>query len=227
MTDAPSLLPPNAAPLELAIEQAGAARIAGVDSQTVGALWNPQSCPSQLLAYLAWAWSVDTWRSDWPDATKRAVIAASPEVKRLKGTVAAVKAAVGALGANIKLQEWWQTGGAPYTATATVYAAQLPPELIEDLNSAIAASAPARAHVITVFGAQFPANIGAALLRPVNRAQLFAKLDAEQPTSGSLTAAILRPVLKLCSAVSIAFSDGDGELDGSEPGDVNFVPVGL
>lgn len=78
-------------------------------------LWNPQTCPVGLLPYLAWAWSVDRWDANWPEATKRKVVAASAYVHRHKGTIGAIRRVVEPLGYLIRITEWWKTGDVPGT----------------------------------------------------------------------------------------------------------------
>ena len=122
MTAFASLLPANATALERRLEQV-LARIEQIDVP-LRDLWNPTTCPAALLPWLAWALSVDTWRSDWPEATKRAVIAAAPQVHRLKGTAAAVKAAVAAVanGKAYRVVPWFEPDGSgePFTAFAEI-----------------------------------------------------------------------------------------------------------
>jgi phage tail P2-like protein len=114
-----SLLPPNASPQERAIEQS-AERLGAVDVP-VGKLWDPKSCPVSLLPWLAWALSVDEWRSDWPESTKRAVVAASLGVHAHKGTVWALRRALEAAGyPQARIAEWFETAGAPYTGTVHI-----------------------------------------------------------------------------------------------------------
>ncbi|WP_197372842.1 phage tail protein I, partial [Ralstonia pseudosolanacearum] len=72
-------------------------------------LWNPATCPAELLPFLAWSFSVDRWNPAWPLATKRAVTAASYFVHRKKGTIGALRRAVEPLGFLIRVIEWWQT----------------------------------------------------------------------------------------------------------------------
>lgn len=110
-----SLLPPNATAQEVALEGA-TARVGNVPVKT-RQLWNAETCPADLLPWLAWAVSVDEWNSNWSDAQKRGTIAASFEVHSTKGTPAAVKASLGALGYQLTLTEWWQvpTELPPYT----------------------------------------------------------------------------------------------------------------
>lgn len=83
-----TLLPPNATKTERSLE-AATARIGEIPI-TIGDLWNPQTCPTDLLPWLAWALSVDFWDSDWPEERKRAAIAASIDWHRHKGTKWAV-----------------------------------------------------------------------------------------------------------------------------------------
>lgn len=71
-------------------------------------LWNPETCPSELLPWLAWAESVDVWNDRWPDSTKRAVIANSRTLHEIKGTQKAVEDSLAALGVRVEVVEWWQ-----------------------------------------------------------------------------------------------------------------------
>ena len=121
MSDRPTLLPPNATPFERALEQA-LARIEAVPVP-IDTLWDPQACPAELLPWLAWAWSVDEWDPEWPEEVKRRVIAAAPEVHRLKGTRAAVERALRAIGVFAEIVEWWQKSprGTPGTFSVTAW----------------------------------------------------------------------------------------------------------
>lgn len=110
-----SLLPPNATPLELALE-AATLRIDAIPVP-LRTLWNPDTVPAALLPWLAWGLSVDNWDPTWTEARKRAVVAASIDVHQHKGTVGAMLTALSALDYNAKLVEWWQSvpPAAPYT----------------------------------------------------------------------------------------------------------------
>jgi phage tail P2-like protein len=162
MSDLPvvTLLSPNASPLLRAIERVLARRLERLTT-AVDAVLDPYACPIAFLPFLAWAVSVDVWRSDWPEAQKRAAVAASLAVHRRKGTVAGVKAALNALNARVDLREWFNTGGAPFTGTARIYAAsaagapQLSPELLADLQAALVASGRATGHLVFQFGVSF------------------------------------------------------------------------
>ncbi|EQU65680.1 phage tail protein I [Escherichia coli HVH 209 (4-3062651)] len=65
------LLPTGSSPLEVAAAKA----CAEIEKTPVSIreLWNPDTCPANLLPWLAWAFSVDRWDEKWPEATKRAV----------------------------------------------------------------------------------------------------------------------------------------------------------
>lgn len=91
-----TLLPPYRGRAEAALAGAVAAQFPiGTPARD---LWNPWACPEALLPWLAWALSVDQWDPDWPVENRRRVIAESVEIHRRKGTVASVKAILGAQG---------------------------------------------------------------------------------------------------------------------------------
>lgn len=174
-----SLLPPNASRVERLIEEVFAERLELI-GDAIADSGDPATCPANLLPWLAWARSVDVWRPTWSERTKRAVIAASLIVHRQRGTVAAVKAALNAMDARVELLEWFKTGGAPFTATARIYASgpggapQLGPELLADLRAAADLAAPARARIAYQFGVTVPKVLRprAALAGHVERASL-------------------------------------------------------
>ncbi len=111
MTD--SLLPPSASPLMRAIAQACAPALdIPVPLRT---LWNPWTCPVALLPWLAWTFSVDRWDNNWPEETRRRVVAGAFYLHRHKGTIAALRHAVAPFGVLLHVNEWWDTGTAPGT----------------------------------------------------------------------------------------------------------------
>ncbi|CAM5577257.1 hypothetical protein MAUB1S_09711 [Mycolicibacterium aubagnense] len=105
-----AILPKSASAIERAVLSAELARIVMVDPTVIVTIWNPVTCPTVLLPWLAQGVSVDVWANDWPEATKRAVIAASPMVHRLKGTLGAVRRALAAFDLETRVIEWWEDG---------------------------------------------------------------------------------------------------------------------
>ena len=182
------LLPPNSTQVELAIDAASAARLTALQAG-VRRRWNPHTCPTAWLGVLAWALSVDTWRSEWSETTKRAVIAASPRVHRLKGTVAAVRAAVEAFGVPARVIEWFSLEGqaaglAPYTAVVETLLTEVSAEpgaaLLDDLLASAKAAAPARVHLTVRLAAGAAGGVArvAHIRRPVTVARFAAEVAA-------------------------------------------------
>ena len=103
-----SLLPPNATPLERALE-AGVCLPPQVDAAELAAvIADPMAAPAQLLPWLAWGESVDAWDADWSEADKRAAIADSIAMHRIKGTRASVETVLARFDQLARLVEWHQ-----------------------------------------------------------------------------------------------------------------------
>ena len=121
-----NLLPPNATAQEIALsETTGRIDAIPVKSRL---MWNPQTCPANLLPWLAWACSVDKWNANWSEQQKRDTIAASFLIHSTKGTLGAVRASLAALGYDTEISEWWQLPAEldPYTFTADIDAGLAP-----------------------------------------------------------------------------------------------------
>lgn len=91
-----SLLPPNATPLERALELSSLRMTAM--PLPLRELWRYQDCPAHLLPWLAWALGVDDWSPAWSEGTKRIAIRDALLVQQRKGTLWALKQAVLAAG---------------------------------------------------------------------------------------------------------------------------------
>lgn len=109
------MLPPSATAQERALAEA-IARVSDVPV-LVRESWNPDTCPAELLPWLAWAFSVDEWDTTWTEQEKREVIKASLDVHKHKGTIGAIDRALKPLGYLIEVIEWWEMTppGDPYT----------------------------------------------------------------------------------------------------------------
>ncbi len=82
-----TLLPKNTTPLERALEKV---LTSYENEKQIPNLWNAQTCPKNLLPWLAWANSVDDWETDWSEQKKRAAIEESIPIHERKGTPQAV-----------------------------------------------------------------------------------------------------------------------------------------
>lgn len=83
---------------------------------------DPWRAPVEYLDHLAWEMSVDAWDPDWDEGVRRAVIAASPEVHRYKGTPHAIRTALSAFGVAVEIIEWFAPGGSGVRGTFVVRA---------------------------------------------------------------------------------------------------------
>lgn len=99
------LLPQNATPAELALEQA-TARVGAVPTPP-RSMWNADTCPEPLLPWLAWAFSLDGWNPAWDEIQKRESIKQAVSIHRYKGTIGAVREAIGSLGIAASVEEWF------------------------------------------------------------------------------------------------------------------------
>jgi phage tail P2-like protein len=148
LTAAARLLPPNSTDTERAL--VGAPDEPRLAPEIIATLWNPATCPASTLPWLAWALSVDEWDVAWDETTQRHVIAASIDIHRHKGTVAAVRKALTCLGHRGNLIEWWQMTprGHPHTFIADVEIDQRSIDIATQIaiERQITAVKPARSH---------------------------------------------------------------------------------
>lgn len=100
-----SLLPPNATAGERALETA---MRAGIDLSAVGTLWNPETCPADVLPFLAWGLAISHWDVDWSEAEKRAAVAGAIPFHQIKGTRGAVEEVLARFHPLLTIVEWWQ-----------------------------------------------------------------------------------------------------------------------
>lgn len=171
-----TILPPNATPLQIALEQA--VQVPAL-SAPLRDLWNPDTCPVALLPWLAYELSIPDWSSDWSEAVKRARIKAAIEIHRRKGTKSSIAAIVAALGGNIAISEWWQTTpkGTPHTFTIILSASQngapASSDYIQSLIDEVSRTKPVRSHFTFTEGIEFTGGVAvAAILRPATFARL-------------------------------------------------------
>lgn len=142
------LLPPAQTRLEAALGRSMPA--VGLTPEIIATLWNPWAIPPALLPWLAWALSVDEWEDAWSDAAKRQSIADSIAIHKRKGTVWAVKRAIGVTGYRATLTEAWQTEppGVPHTFRVDVEIGDrgLDDAALASIERRIDAAKPERSH---------------------------------------------------------------------------------
>lgn len=109
------LLPQNATGFETALAEA-VSRISDVPV-LIRDVWDPETCPENVLPWLAWALSIDQWNTGWTVAQKREAISSAILVQKFKGTTQAVHSALGAVDLDARVVEWHreQVPGVPYT----------------------------------------------------------------------------------------------------------------
>lgn len=151
-----SILPPGSTQLEKSLEQVAAAIL---DMPVpVRSVWSPESCPVELLPWLAWGVSVDVWDADWPEAVKRSAIASSIASHRHKGTRASLRTILDRVDPLIRIVEWFEDRETldpycfrlelPLSADSDViYDDDLVGLIIRDISQA----KPVRAHLTAVF----------------------------------------------------------------------------
>ncbi|MCA5919225.1 phage tail protein I [Pectobacterium brasiliense] len=143
-----SLLPVGSSELEIA-----AAKACAELSRTpipLRQLCAPDTCPSSLLPYLAWAFSVDRWDEKWPEIIKRQAIKDAYFIHRHKGTIGALRRVVEPFGYLIRIIEWWQNGDKPGTFRLDigVQDSGITEETFFELERLIADAKPASRHLL-------------------------------------------------------------------------------
>lgn len=177
-----SLLPPNATPIERALE----AVTARLDSIAVPLrdLWSAERCPIELLPWLAYALSIDSWNSGWTEPVKRAVVAQAIEIQRMKGTAASVRKVVQAFGGQIAIREAWQMDppGRPHTfeLVLTLNGSNGLPataRYVDEVIDEVSRTKPARSHFTFTQGLSAEGGIG---LAGAARPALYRRLQLEE-----------------------------------------------
>jgi phage tail P2-like protein len=168
------LLPPNSTAQERAMSLA-TARAANVPVK-FSELWSPQDCPIEILPWLAWTLSVETWNPAWPDYVKREVVASAVRVARQKGTRKSVSDALLSIGATSVMVEWFEKSpqGPPHTFEINLVSSDSSLEMQAAIASEINRAKPLRAHYTINYGVLLGGRINmCAVLRPA----VFARLD--------------------------------------------------
>jgi phage tail P2-like protein len=149
--------------MERALE-AATGLLGSVPVSDVSTLWNPDTCPTELLPWLAWAESVDEWSSLWSVPMQRAVIKAHRQVRRVRGTRAAVEAAIQAFGGIVSIREWWEYSPqkTPHTFDVVITGGSgyVEAELQDSMIRAINRAKPVRSHYVLGVGLTAGCQLG-------------------------------------------------------------------
>ncbi|WP_309866464.1 phage tail protein I [Luteibacter sp. 1214] len=173
-----SLLPANATELERALEQVGLSLLdlpVAIDT-----LWNPDTISADLLPWLAWSLSVDSWKPYWSEVVKRNRVKSAIDIARRKGTAKAVRDVVESFGGHVEITEWWQTTpmGVPHTfslilTVPTQGGQQASAEFVDDIIAEVRRAKPARSHFTFTQGMQAMGGVGLiAAARPLSYRRL-------------------------------------------------------
>ncbi|EPZ7023712.1 phage tail protein I [Serratia marcescens] len=142
-----SLLPPGSSPLERRAAEA----CAGISDLNVPLrnLWNPARCPVKFLPYLAWAFSVDRWDEKWTAAEKRKAVTDAFYIHRRKGTVAAIRRVIEAMGFSMSIAEWWEVADprGTFRLTIDVNDVGITDEIVRELERLIGDARPVSRHI--------------------------------------------------------------------------------
>jgi len=179
-----SLLPPVSTPLERALEVLAAGRVDGV-GVPLRQLWSAQDCPAELLPWLAWGLSIDSWDSAWPEGVRRARVASAIGVQRIKGSKKSVADVVAAFGGHIAVREWFEADPPAIPHTFQLFLAlggfgAPDAEFVDAVIAEVRRTKPARSHFDFVQAVNFSGGIGlAAAARPA----VFARVSGTTPAS--------------------------------------------
>ncbi|WP_338859433.1 phage tail protein I [Serratia marcescens] len=145
-----SLLPPGSSQLERRAAEA----CAGISDLNVPLrdLWNPARCPVTFLPYLAWAFSVDRWDEKWTAAEKRKAVTDAFYIHRRKGTVAAIRRVIEAMGFSMTIAEWWEVAGprGTFSLTVDINEVGVTDDLLNELERLIGDARPVSRHLAGV-----------------------------------------------------------------------------
>lgn len=92
---AENLLPPNSTTLERALALACEYT---ADPGVIRTLWDPYTCPTDLLPWLAWSLSIKEWDDTWAEDRKRDRIAEAFAIAKTEGTVASIRRVFASIG---------------------------------------------------------------------------------------------------------------------------------
>lgn len=147
----------HATAIEKSAESVASSRLGEIDVR-IRDLWDPDTCPIELLPWLAWAFSVGGWKDYWGEKEKRDAIKLAVQIARKRGTRKSVDDVVKPFGANVAVREWWEREpvGQPHTFDVVVEFAggEVTLQMQQDVAAEIKKVKPARSHFTLSVGLQ-------------------------------------------------------------------------
>ena len=150
-------------------------------------LWSPSDCPENLLPWLAWQLSLDSWSTDWPIAIKRERVRRALDIARRKGTAESVRSVVESFGGAVAIREWWQkdTPATPHTFDLVLTlpgfnGAPVTAAFVDSVIAEVRRTKPVRSHFTFTQGIKAEGAIG---LVAVARPTIYARLSCFAPAA--------------------------------------------
>ena len=145
-----SLLPSNRTLLEQALAQVSMEK--PTLPNVLRRMISPDTCPFELLPWLAIQRSVDRWNPDWSETIKRKVIRDSFEVHKRKGTLGALRRVVEPFADIIDITEWHQLEpmGVPgtFSMSLALFESGLTEQGLAELERIIGDTKPISRHLV-------------------------------------------------------------------------------
>jgi len=71
--------------------------------------WDADRCPEKYLIFLAWSLGVPVWSRDWGESEKRQMIRKMLWIRRIRGTVGALRELLFSVGVICRVREGWES----------------------------------------------------------------------------------------------------------------------
>ncbi|EBO9661224.1 phage tail protein I [Salmonella enterica subsp. enterica] len=114
--------------------------LTGLPVQLIRWIKNPDLCPAEYLAWLAWGRNIAGWDDAWPEAKKREAIRQAYDSHCQRGTVGAVTRATEGVAFPVAVTEWFNQSppGEPYTFSLDIQQGNAPVSQ-QDISSLVSA----------------------------------------------------------------------------------------
>ncbi|EBG6922885.1 phage tail protein I [Salmonella enterica subsp. enterica] len=175
--------------------------LTGLPVQLIRWIKNPDLCPAEYLAWLAWGRNIADWDETWPEEKKRDAIRQAYAGHCRHGTVGAVKLAAEGFAFPVDISEWFNQSppGEPYTFSLDIPQGNSPvsEQDFSALVSAVSRAKNLRSHFgVAVRGERRAAVCGAGYIRAteMSRPRVMASQIVLTPETVTLVAGETRHV---------------------------------